>query len=192
QQVLQNNGVPAQSVYYEAVGTQGTVRALFADTDTQFKAKTLLERELNRDPADPTYLVAFNLLPNTPGWLQALNAYPMYLGLDLRGGVHFLMQVDTEAVLNKRLQGLQSSVRSILIEKKVRYTGLSRQGERIEVRFRDTQTLEQAHGFLAAQLPELVLQQVTDGEGGKLVASLRPEDLRQTVSNAVQQNISTL
>src|SRR5690606_18353055 len=78
QQVLQNNGVPAQSVYYEAVGTQGTVRALFADTDTQFKAKTLLERELNRDPADPTYLVAFNLLPNTPGWLQAINAYPMY------------------------------------------------------------------------------------------------------------------
>ncbi len=192
QQVLQNNGVSTQSVSYEAVGAQGTVRARFADTDTQFKAKALLERELNRDPADPTYLVAFNLLPNTPGWLQALNAYPMYLGLDLRGGVHFLMQVDTEAVLNKRLQGLQSSVRSILIEKKVRYTGLSRQGERIEVRFRDTQTLEQAHGFLAAQLPELVLQQVTDGEGGKLVASLRPEDLRQTVSNAVQQNISTL
>lgn len=192
QQVLQTNGVPAQSVYYEAVGTQGTVRALFADTDTQFKAKTLLERELNRDPADPTYLVAFNLLPNTPGWLQAINAYPMYLGLDLRGGVHFLMQVDTQAVMNKRLQGLQASVRSILVEKRIRYTGLSRQGERVEVRFRDEQTLEQAHGFLAAQLPELVLQRVADADGVKLVGSLRPEDLRQTVSNAVQQNISTL
>lgn len=192
QQVLQNNGLAAQSVYYESVGTQGTVRARFADTNTQFKAKGLLERELNRDPADPTYLVAFNLLPNTPGWLQAIHAYPMYLGLDLRGGVHFLMQVDTEAVMNKRMQGLQSSVRSILIDKKVRYTGLSRQGDRIEVRFRDEATLEQAHSFLAAQLPELVLQQVADAGGVKLVGSLRPEDLRQTISNAVQQNISTL
>ena len=192
QQVLQSGGIPAQSVYFETVGTQGTVRARFTDTDTQFRAKALLERELNRSANDPTYLVAFNLLPNTPAWLQTIHAFPMYLGLDLRGGVHFLMQVDTEAVMNKRMQGLQASVRSILIERKVRYTGLNRQGDRVEVRFRDAQTLEQAHGFLAAQLPELVLQQVTDAEGVKLVGTLRPEDARQTVSNAVQQNISTL
>ena len=192
QQVLQNNGIQAQSVYFETVGTQGTVRARFEDTNTQFRAKTLLERELNRDPSDPTYLVAFNLLPNTPQWLQALNAYPMYLGLDLRGGVHFLMQVDTQAVMNKRMQGLQASVRSILIERKIRYTGLNRQGERIEVGFRDAETLEKAHGFLAAQIPELVLQPVTDGGEAKLVATLRPEEMRETVSNAVQQNISTL
>jgi preprotein translocase subunit SecD len=192
QQVLQNGGIEPQSVSYETVGNQGTVRARFEDTDTQFKAKALLERQLNRNPNDPTYLVAFNLLPNTPQWLQALNAYPMYLGLDLRGGVHFLMQVDTEAVMNKRMQGLQASVRSLLIERKIRYASLSRQGERIEVRFRDAQTLEQAQSVLASQLPELVLQPVTDAEGLKLVGSLRPEQARQTVSNAVQQNISTL
>jgi preprotein translocase subunit SecD len=192
QQVLENGGIDPQSVSYEAVGTQGTVRARFEDTNTQFKAKTLLERELNRNPNDPTYLVAFNLLPNTPQWLQALNAYPMYLGLDLRGGVHFLMEVDTEAVMNKRIQGLQASVRSLLIEQKIRYAGLSRQGDRIEARFRDEQTLEQAQALLSAQLPELVLQQETDAEGLKLVGALRPEQARQTISNAVQQNISTL
>jgi preprotein translocase subunit SecD len=192
QQVLQKGGIEPQSVSYETVGNQGTVRARFEDTDTQFRAKAVLERQLNRNPNDPTYLVAFNLLPNTPQWLQALNAYPMYLGLDLRGGVHFLMEVDTEAVMNKRMQGLQASVRSLLIERKIRYANLSRQGDRIEVRFRDTQTLEQAQGALAAQLPELALQPVTDAEGVKLVGTLRPEQARETISNAVQQNISTL
>ncbi|HVL76586.1 MAG TPA: protein translocase subunit SecD, partial [Noviherbaspirillum sp.] len=92
EQVLIQGGAPPQRVYYETIGTQGTIRALFADTDTQFRARALLERELNANPADPTYLVAFNLLPNTPQWLQSLGAAPMYLGLDLRGGVHFLMQ----------------------------------------------------------------------------------------------------
>ncbi len=101
------------------------MRARFADTDTQFKAKALLESELNTrsDRSRPT-CVAFNLLPNTPLWLQSLHALPMYLGLDLRGGVHFLMQVDTKAVLNKRLQGLQSSARSLLRDKNVRHAGI--------------------------------------------------------------------
>src|SRR3569833_51836 len=120
EQLLQKNNLSAQNVFYEVNGTQGSVRARFANTDIQFKAKALLERELNRDPADPTYLVAFNLLPNTPQWLQSLHAFPMYLGLDLRGGVHFLKQVDIKAVINKLLQGLQASVRSVLHDKSVR------------------------------------------------------------------------
>ena len=189
---LQKAGLPAQGIVYETIGTQGSVRVRFADTDTQFKAKGILEKELNRDPADPTYLVAFNLLPNTPRWLQGLHAFPMYLGLDLRGGVHFLMQVDTKAVMNKRLQGLQTSVRSILVDKKIRYAGIGRSGDSVEVRFRDEPTRNAAREALASQLSELVLADAGNGAELSLVASLRPEALKSTVEDAVQQNITTL
>ncbi|MFL6717016.1 MAG: protein translocase subunit SecD [Burkholderiaceae bacterium] len=189
---LQKAGLPAQGIVYETIGTQGSVRARFADTDTQFKAKGILEKALNPDPADPTYLVAFNLLPNTPRWLQGLHAFPMYLGLDLRGGVHFLMQVDTKAVMNKRLQGLQTSVRSILVDKKIRYAGIGRSGDSVEVRFRDEPTRNAAREALASQLSELVLADAGNGAELSLVASLRPEALKNTVEDAVQQNITTL
>ena len=189
---LKKAGVPAQGIVYETIGNLGSVRVRFADTDTQFKAKGLLEKELNRDPADPTYLVAFNLLPNTPRWLQSLHAFPMYLGLDLRGGVHFLMQVDTKAVMNKRLQGLQTSVRSILVDKKVRYAGINRRGDAVEVRFRDEATRNTAREALASQLSELVLTDAGSGADLSLVGTLRPEALKNTVEDAVQQNITTL
>jgi preprotein translocase subunit SecD len=189
---LQKAGVPAQGIVYENIGNLGSVRVRFADTDTQFKAKGLLEKELNRDPADPTYLVAFNLLPNTPRWLQALHAFPMYLGLDLRGGVHFLMQVDTKAVMNKRLQGLQTSVRSILVDKKVRYAGINRRGDSVEVRFRDAATRSAAREALASQLSELVLTEAGEGADLSLIGSLQPQALKNTIEDAVQQNITTL
>ena len=189
---LKKAGVPAQGIVYETIGNLISVRVRFADTDTQFKAKGLLEKELNRDPADPTYLVAFNLLPNTPRWLQSLHAFPMYLGLDLRGGVHFLMQVDTKAVMNKRLQGLQTSVRSILVDKKVRYAGINRRGDAVEVRFRDEATRNTAREALASQLSELVLTDAGSGADLSLVGTLRPEALKNTVEDAVQQNITTL
>ncbi len=141
---LQEGNIKPDSVTFEVAGTQGSVRARFADPDTQFKAKSLLEKALNTDPADPTYIVAFNLLPNTPRWLQSMHALPMYLGLDLRGGVHFLMQVDTKAVLNKRLQGLQASVRSMLRDKNIRHAGLGRSADALELQFRDQDTLDKA------------------------------------------------
>ncbi|MDQ9168897.1 protein translocase subunit SecD [Oxalobacteraceae bacterium R-40] len=192
QQALQRANLNAQSVFFETVGTQNSVRARFADTDTQFKAKAVLEQQLNRDPSDPTYLVAFNLLPNTPQWLQSLNAVPMYLGLDLRGGVHFLMQVDTKAVMNKRLQGLQTGMRSVLQDKKIRHAGISRAGDTVEIRFRDNQTMTAAREVLASQFGEVIFNEVAAGEDLKLTVSMRPESVRQTVEEAVQQNISTL
>jgi preprotein translocase subunit SecD len=189
---LQKAGLAPQGIVYDASGAQSSVRVRFADTDTQFKAKGILEKELNRDPADPTYLVAFNLLPNTPRWLQSLHAFPMYLGLDLRGGVHFLMQVDTKAVMNKRLQGLQASVRSILVDKKIRYAGISRSGDAVELRFRDEATRSAAREALASQLSELQLTDSGAGADLSLVATLRPDALKRTVEDAVQQNITTL
>jgi preprotein translocase subunit SecD len=193
QDALAKAGVRVETLLFEDLGNNnGTLRARFANTDLQFKAKSVLEQALNRDPSDPTYLVAFNLLPNTPGWLQSLHALPMYLGLDLRGGVHFLMQVDTRAVLAKRMQGMQTSVRSLLVEKRVRFSGIARDGDAVDIRFRDPEALNAGRDVLNAQLPELALAEMTDAEGLKLRASMSPQSLKSTLEEAVQQNISTL
>ena len=192
QDALTKAGIPAETLIFENTGDNGNVRARFANTDLQFKAKSVLEQALNRDPADPTYLVAFNLLPNTPAWLQSLHAMPMYLGLDLRSGVHFLMQVDTKAVLTKRVQGLQISVRSALVEKKIRFAGIARDGDALDIRFRDQETLNAAKDVLLSQLSELTLTEMTDAEGVKLRGVMSPQALKRTVEEAVQQNISTL
>jgi preprotein translocase subunit SecD len=192
QQALATGGVQADSVFFEDLGNNGTVRVRFASTDLQFKAKTIIEQALNKDLTDPSYLVAFNLLPNTPPWLQSLHALPMYLGLDLRGGVHFLMQVDTRAVTAKRIQSTQIGIRSQLVEKKLRFAGISRAGELVEIRFRDRETLDAAIAVLSGQMPELTLVEESDAEGLKLVARLSPVAMKQTLEEAVQQNISTL
>jgi preprotein translocase subunit SecD len=193
-QVLQQGNLLTDSVTFETAGAQGTVRARFHDTDTQFKAKALLEQSLNTDPTDPVYVVAFNLVPNTPHWLQAIHAFPMYLGLDLRGGVHFLMQVDTKAVINKRLQGLQASARSELRDKDIRYSGINRNGDTIEISFRDQDTLDKARNILAPQLSEMLIQAApaVAGSDPMLTASLKPEALKQIIDNGVTQNITTL
>ncbi len=192
QQALATANVHAENVFFEDLGNNGTVRVRFANTDLQFKAKTVIEQALNKDAADPSYLVAFNLLPNTPAWLQSLHALPMYLGLDLRGGVHFLMQVDTKAVMAKRVQAVQMGVRSLLVEKKLRFAGISRDGDAVDIRFRDQETLAAAKDMLGNQLPELTLVESTDAEGVKLRATLNPAALKKTLEEAVQQNISTL
>ena len=192
EQVLKKEDIQSDGILFETLGTQGTVRVRFPNTDIQFKAKGILEKDLNLDPADPTYLVAFNLLPNTPAWLQSLHAAPMYLGLDLRGGVHFLMQVDTKAVMDKRVVGLQSSARAILRDKNVRHAGIARSGDNIEITFRDADTRTKARTVLGDDLRELVLTDTGTGEDLKLVGTLQPTALKQTVEDAVQQNITTL
>ena len=192
QDILEKGGLPSTGLYYEVNGSQGSVRARFTDPDTQFKAKALLEKELNTDPADPTYLVAFNLLHNTPHWLQSLHAFPMYLGLDLRGGVHFLLQVDTRAVLAKRLQGLQSGVRSLLRDKNIRHAGISRNGNAIEVLYRDVATRDQSKEILASQMPDILLTDGLAGSDPKLVITLKDTALKTAQDDAVNQNIATL
>jgi len=191
-QALEKAGVRAENVFYEDLGNNGTVRVRFASTDLQFKAKTVLEQALNRDPLDPNYLVAFNLLPNTPIWLQSLHALPMYLGLDLRGGVHFLMQVDTKAVIAKRIQGVQTGVRALLVEKHIRFAGITRDGNAIDIRVRDQEMRDAVRAVLSAQISDLTLVDAADAEGLKLRATLSPVALKRTLEEAVQQNISTL
>ena len=127
-QALKQDGIAPDRVSLDGEGASTSVRVRFPTTDAQFKAKLALERDLNRDPTDPDYIVTVNLVKNTPAWMQAIRALPMNLGLDLRGGVHFLMQVDANAVLENKIKGLQASVRSTLRAKNVRHAGIERVG----------------------------------------------------------------
>ena len=190
--VLKQENIKTGGVEFDGSGTYASVRARFDDPDTQFKAKSVLEKDLNADPTDPTYLVALNLLSNTPHWMQSLHALPMYLGLDLRGGVHFLMQVDTKAVMAKRILSIQSTARTALRDKNIRHAGIDRAGDSIEIKFRDDATRQKAKDVLLGAMPDLVF--VDAGEGGdlKTIASLKPAALKQTVDDGVKQNIATL
>lgn len=188
---LKRDGIPPEAVSLEGSGDTTAVRSRFASTDAQFKAKTALERDLNRDPTDPDYIVTVNLAKNTPMWMQKLGAQAMNLGLDLRGGVHFLLQVNSKAVQESRIKNLQTTIRGQLRDKNVRHAGIDRIGNRIEVRFRDTDTRTQARNVLA-QDPDLTFADTTDGTDLKLVVTLKPEALQRAVEEGVKQNISTL
>jgi preprotein translocase subunit SecD len=169
------------------------VRARFADTDTQLKAKDAISAALNPDPADPRFIVALNLVSRSPQWMASVRALPMYLGLDLRGGVHFLMEVDMKSALTKRAEALTGDVRSLLREKNIRHAGIVREGNTVDVRFRDEATAQQARGLLADQLPDLDWQLSADGSGGVVLAgALKPEAARRVQEQAVKQNITTL
>ncbi len=190
--VLKREGVPANQVTLEGSGNSTAVRARFDTTDTQFKAKLALERQLNRDAADPDYIVTVNLVKNTPAWMQALHALPMNLGLDLRGGVHFLLQVDAKAVLETKMKGTQASVRSLLRDKNVRHAGIERNGNTVEVTFRDAETRTAARNVLSSQMQDLQLVDAADGTDLKLMVTLKPAALQRTVEEGVNQNITTL
>lgn len=191
-EVLKREGVPANQVTLDGSGNSTAVRARFNSTDAQFKAKLALERQLNRDQADPDYIVTVNLVKNTPAWMQAMRALPMNLGLDLRGGVHFLLQVDSKAVLETRIKGTLASVRSILRDANVRHAGIERSGDAIEVSFRDEPTRAAARTVLTKQMADLTLADAADGTELKLVATMKPEALKRIVEEGVNQNISTL
>jgi preprotein translocase subunit SecD len=169
-----------------------SVKVRLADTDTQLKAKDLIERALNPDAASPSYTVALNLLPNSPRWLAFINARPMYLGLDLRGGVHFLLQVDMRAAIAKRAESLAGDMRSQLRDKNVRHAGISREGDSVVIRFRDPETRDKARTIIAEQIPDVKLDDAGVGGELRLVATIRPEAQKRTQELALKQNIQTL
>ena len=182
----------ADGIAFDQLNFDGnSVRARFADEDTQLKAKDAIEHALNTDPQDPSYVVALNQMSNTPAWLTALRAKPMYLGLDLRGGVHFTLQVDMRAAITKRLDSMASDIRRILHDKGVRYSGITREGDGIVIRARDAAGLETARGAIADNVPELLVQPAATGEP-RLVATFKPEALKKVQDDAIKQNITTL
>jgi preprotein translocase subunit SecD len=188
EQVLSGAGINADFVQFDG----NSVKARFADTDTQIKAKDAIGKALNPDAADPSYIVALNLLSRSPAWLTRLHALPMYLGLDLRGGVHFLMQVDMKSALTKKAESLTGDVRTLLRDKNIRHAGISRQGNAVELRFREDATREAARNLLSDQLPDLQWTDGADDTGPKLTGTLKPEAARAVQDAAVKQNITTL
>ncbi len=183
----------AAGISADAVALDGnSIKARFGSTDVQLQAKDALQKALNPDPSDPSYVVALNLLSRSPAWLTALRASPMYLGLDLRGGVHFMLQVDMQAALTKRAESLAGDIRSTLREKSVRHSGIARNGQTIEIKFRDTQTMDAAKAIIQDQFAELTSTEGPDGSEFKLVASINPVAARKVQEQALKQNITTL
>jgi preprotein translocase subunit SecD len=132
----------AASITADAITLDGTsVKARFGDTDTQLKAKDAVQKALAPEGSSNGYVVALNLLSRSPAWLTSLHAFPMYLGLDLRGGVHFMLQVDMQAALTKRAESLAGDLRVSLREKNIRHSGINRSGQAIEIKVRDSATL---------------------------------------------------
>jgi preprotein translocase subunit SecD len=169
-----------------------SIKARFDSTDNQLKAKEAIEKALVPDPTNPGYVVALNLLSRSPAWLSALRAGPMYLGLDLRGGVHFMLQVDMQAALTKKAESLAGDLRSSLREKNVRHSGINRNGQTIEVRLRDQATLAATKAVLTDQFPDLQSTDTPDGTDYKLTATIKPEAARRVQDQALKQNITTL
>ncbi len=177
----------------EVVSLDGTsIKARFASTDVQLKAKDVISQALNPDAANPSYVVALNLVSRSPAWLSSLHASPMYLGLDLRGGVHFMLQVDMQAALSKKAESLAGDLRSAMREKSVRHGGVGRNGQTVEIRFRDVAMVESAKRLIQDQFPDLVVAESVDAGETKLVASIQPAAARKVQEQALKQNITTL
>jgi preprotein translocase subunit SecD len=169
-----------------------SIKARFEDEDTQLKARDVLEKAFNADPNNPSHIIALNLVPRTPAWLQALHASPMYLGLDLRGGVHFLLQVDMQGALTKKADVYASDLRLALRDKNIRHGGVTRNGQRLELKLRDASTLQAAQNLIQDQFPELVATVSQESGESRLLISPKPETARKVQEQALKQNITTL
>ena len=163
------------------------LRFRFSDTDTQIHARDVIQAKVG-----PGYVVALNLVANSPHWLQALGSKPMYLGLDLRGGVHFLLQVNLDAAKNKLVERYLSDVRALLREKKIYYAGLTREGDRIVARFRETEQRAAALKVLADSQPDLAIRERDAGSEGVVEMTVKPDVLKKDQEDAIQRNIQTL
>lgn len=189
EQVLQQAELKPDFVQFDG----NSVRARFADTEAQLKAKDALNAALNPNAEDAAYIVALNLVSRSPAWMAGIRALPMYLGLDLRGGVHFLMEVDMQAALTKRAESFTGDVRTTLRERNIRHGGVNRDGQAVVVRTRDAALAQQALAVLSEQFPDLQWAQLgSEGNDLRLSGSLRPEAARRVQEQAVRQNITTL
>ncbi len=183
EEVLKKSNLPYQGIAFDSSG----VKVRFADTDTQIKAKDLLQSNLGEN-----FVVALNLLSSSPKWLSNMGAQPMYLGLDLRGGVHFLLQVDMKGAITKALDRYNGDIRTSLREKKIAYAGIARQDQAVEIKFRDAGSRQKATEELQKNSPDLLLKDVDEGADFKLVATLKLEAQKRIQEFALQQNITTL
>ncbi len=169
-----------------------SVRVRFSTTEVQKLGQAAISGALNPDKADPAYVVALNLVPQTPNWLRALHAAPMYLGLDLRGGIHLMLQVDMAGAIDKRIDTLTSDIRSSLRGKDIRGR-TSREGNTIVMRFSAAQAQQAAKNLVLDQFgTDLAAIESTQGTDYLLTASIKPDAVKRIQESALKQNISTL
>lgn len=192
EQLLSGAGLETTGASFEMNGPVGTVRVRFATTDAQLKARDLIERSLNPDSADPSYTVALNLLPASPNWLTAIGARPMSLGLDLRGGVHFLLQVDMDGALSSRYEALSNEARNILRDQKIAGGTVERAGRSLVASFSDANVRDAALSALRGRMPDLQFTERQEGDRAQVVGVLNQTAIATVQNNALRQNITTL
>jgi len=178
----------AQIDFFGVVSDENSMQFRFEDVEDQFRAKTVIEQALTDD-----YIVALNLAPTTPSWMQAIGADKMNLGLDLQGGVHFLMEVDMEAALERRMEDNLSNVRSILREQRIRTRGINLvDNTHLEVRFSTTQERSAARSELIDNFPEIQFQNREANDLFLLDMRLTPDIILQIQRDTLQANRTTL
>lgn len=193
QEILKHDNIPTTGAYFEQNGPAASVRVRFATTDLQLKAKDVIEKALDQDPSNPSYTVALNLVSASPNWLSAVGAHPMYLGLDLRGGVHFLLQVDMHGALTGRLDSLASDLRTNLREAGIKNASVDRSELTIVAKFDSDNDRDAALSDLRRRMPEIAFTN-GDTSGGKypLIGKLTQDAAVKIQNNALKQNITTL
>ena len=184
-QALSKNKIATKSVVIEG----DSVLMRFSDADTQLQAIKVMRKTFDEEE----FVASLNLAPTTPAWLRAIGAKPMYMGLDLRGGVHFLMEVDMEEAMKKVLREYKDTFRSGLIKKQIKYIGVIAKKDHIEVIFKNQQDFEQGQKIIAKLASgDFEYTSETDARGVKLVATMKPSTVREKKSFALKQNITTL
>ena len=192
EKILAEAAINSTGIFFETNGSAGSIKIRFNNTDIQLRARDLLQQKLNVDQNDPNYTVALNLLSNTPGWLNAINALPMPLGLDLRGGVYFLLQVDMKGAVQKKVTSLASDIRSQLRDKSIRHQGIERGADSISINFGSTDEANAARTLLTSVQPELTWQVKSASATPTLLGEFKPTALKEIQDSAVKQNIITL
>ncbi len=181
-------------VFFERGAQQNTIRVRFDPTqgEEQLLAREVLEKTLNPDRTDPSYIVAPNLVPNTPQWLLSINALPTYLGLDLRGGVHFLLQVDMHSAILKRAESTAADLRTQFREKRIRHAGITRLGTKIEIAFNNEEDRARALDLMRNTQPDLSFKPVEQEGKYMIAAELSQKAIKNVQEYSLKQNISTL
>ena len=180
---LADTGIVVEASFFDQSG----VKIRFKDTDTQLRAKDALQKEFGND-----FVVALNLISNSPRWLASLNALPMYLGLDLRGGVHFLLQVDMVSAIEKALDSSVQDLRQLMRSESIRYSRISRGTTEIEINFREQSLRDGALPILERKSPDFLYETLDRSGTYSLIAKMRPEVEKRIQEFALQQNITTL
>jgi preprotein translocase subunit SecD len=191
EEILSKTNLAHNGVFFDA-DRNPSVRVRAKDVDTQLRIKDAITKALNPDADAPTYTVALNQLSSSPAWLHKIYANPMNLGLDLRGGVHFLMQVDMAAALSKRVDVTQGTLRTLLREQNIRHRGIEKSGDALLVRFSGNEDAQRAANALSDGVPEFAFNVAADGSDFVVRGTVKPDAAKSIQENALKQNITTL